>query len=325
SRSAPGVAPAPGPAVGPLAEVLRLVRRPFAAVDPADPPYLGEPLASVRRRLVASVQDLNTPLLALVGPPGSGRSTLLRQLAPEVGATRRVVAVELGRGGEPEPLVVRLARAAGLVDRPGEEPASMLLRLAEERSGGKSLAPPLLVVDGLRALPAAAAGLEALAAACLRGRAATLLLCGEPGLVDALARPGGVLPARPAEVTIPPLGHAQVADYVRAWLSAARPPGAPALILSPDALLLLAWRSRGVLERINVLAENMLLLAAVERRRTVTSWDAWAASEQVRWYEAPRPTLPMRHGAWPTEEALAALDACRRAAGLPAWPRGPAG
>jgi hypothetical protein len=179
------------------------------------------------------------------------------------------------------------------------------------------------VLDGLQPAHPSAAGLVGLAVACLRGRAATLLLCGAPGLGEALARQGGAPGVqRPAEVVIPPLHHEQVAAYAHAWLAAVQPPGAPSLILSPDALLLLAWRSGGVLARINVLAENMLMLAASERRRTVTSWDAWAASDRERWSDAPRPALPARGPGWPTAEAVAALDACRRAAGLPPWPRG---
>lgn len=323
ARSGPGATPAPGPATGALAEVFRLVRRPFSEVDPADAPFQGEPIASARRRLVATVQDLNTPLVTLVGPRGSGRTTLLRQVALQVSPTRRVVAVDLRAAQEGRPLLARLARAASLAERPGEEAAALLARLVEERLPGKTLEPPLLVIDGVQVPHPTSAGLPALAAACLRGRMASLLLCGEPSLREGLARLGGDLGAgRVTEVVMQPLDHEQVASYVRAWLLAVQPPGAPSLIFSPDALLLLAWRSGGVLERTNVLAENMLLLAAAERRRTVTSWDAWAASDRERWYGARRPTLPVRTGSWPSGEAVVALDACRRAAGLPPWPRG---
>jgi serine/threonine protein kinase len=111
--------------------------------------------------------------------------------------------------------------------------------------------------------------------------------------------------------------------YLSSWIRATLTPGAPRIVISRDALLLLALRSDGVLERINCIAENMLHLAASERRRTLCSWHAWAASDQERWSERrPATGLPRRPEVWPPPEVADVIDVCRRGAGLPPWPRG---
>jgi hypothetical protein len=91
--------------------------------------------------------------------------------------------------------------------------------------------------------------------------------------------------------------------------------------VTPDAILLLALRSEGALERVDCIAENMLLLAASERRRTLCSWHAWAAPDRERWAAAPSAALPRRPRSWPPPEAADVIDACRRGAGMPPWPR----
>lgn len=139
------------------------------------------------------------------------------------------------------------------------------------------------------------------------------------------------LPARPPPRATPaplipevrgrPLEPREVASYLQLWLTAARAPGERPLLVSPDAVLLVARRSEGVVERIDALAANMLVLAAAERRRVLTTWHAWAASERERWSERPPAALPPRPARWPSADALALIDACRRDAGLPPWPR----
>jgi hypothetical protein len=132
--------------------------------------------------------------------------------------------------------------------------------------------------------------------------------------------------ARPAEASVaPPPARGNTAElnaYVQSWIAATLAPGAPPIILSRDALLLLALRSDGVLGRINCLAENMLMLAAAERRRTISSWHAWAASDEERWTETrSAATLPLRPEPWPPPEVADVIDACRRGAGMAPWPR----
>jgi hypothetical protein len=151
------------------------------------------------------------------------------------------------------------------------------------------------------------------------------VVAGLPGLCRLLcAEATQAPPERGVELMVPPLDADQVAHYVRGWLRASRAPGAPPIHLSADAMLLLAHRSGGRPGRIDVIAWNMLSLAVAAGRPTVTSWQAWVASADVAWPEArPPANLVVAPPGWPTPEARAVIDACRRSAGLPAWPGEP--
>ncbi|HYS79397.1 MAG TPA: serine/threonine-protein kinase [Anaeromyxobacteraceae bacterium] len=119
-----------------------------------------------------------------------------------------------------------------------------------------------------------------------------------------------------------PLAREQVPAYVRSWVEATLAPHAAPIVFSPDALRLMALRSEGALPQLDCIAENMLVLAAAGHCRTLTSWHAWAASDRERWSVQPPPTaLPTRPAHWPPPDVIAVLDACRRGAGVPPWPR----
>jgi hypothetical protein len=171
------------------------------------------------------------------------------------------------------------------------------------------------------------AGLASVVHAAVWTRAFKLVLCGGPGLAERLSGAGLDLRGeRIQEVAVPPLDRDAIPRHLRAWLAATLDPEAPPVIVTPDALLLVALRSEGALERVNRIAGNMLHLAAAERRRTLTSWHAWAAPEDERLGERPgerrAAALPGRPARWPPPEVVDVLDACRRAAGMPPWPRG---
>jgi hypothetical protein len=180
-----------------------------------------------------------------------------------------------------------------------------------------------VIVDGIVAAHPSIAPLARLVGAGLWSRSFAVFLAGRPGVVAALA--GGGLDLRgehAPEIPIPPLERAAIPAYFRRWIDATLDPGAAPILVSPDALRLLALRSEGEVERVHCIAENMLVLAAAGRRRTVTSWEAWAASDGERWAEADgSPELPRRMEGWPPPEVADVLDACRRGAGLPPWPR----
>ena len=119
-----------------------------------------------------------------------------------------------------------------------------------------------------------------------------------------------------------PIAREQVPAYVRSWVEATLAPHAAPILFTPDALRLMALRSEGVLPQLDCIAENMLVLAAAGRCRTLTSWHAWAASDRERWsVQPPATALPTRPADWPPPDVIAVLDACRRGAGVPPWPR----
>jgi type II secretory pathway predicted ATPase ExeA len=304
-------------------EGLGFVRRPFSEVDPVACPYLGEPFAAARDRILKAVEDDATPVLALVGAGGSGRTVLCRRIAAELGGSRLVLYVDVVREAGRRSLLQRICRAAGVVEGSSEDESldALAMLLGEERQQQRN--PPLLVLDGAAAPHPSTAGLARIVGAGLWTRSFKLLLAGGVGLVDELAR-GGVdfHGEQVPEIPLPPLDREQSARYVRGWLEATLAPQAPRVIVSPDALLLVALRSGGALARINRIAGNMLMLAAAERGRMLSSWHAWAASDRERWSGSRAPAaLPRRPERWPPPEVVDVIDACRRGAGMPPWPR----
>jgi len=312
--------PAPRPAPPLLAERLGFMTAPFGPFDPQAAPFQAAPLDGVRRRLRALLEGPATSLVALTGPPGSGRSTLLRQVAGDLSASgARLVLSADGAGREDgRSALQRICRTAGVPDEGATRIDGLLHRLAEER--GRPV--PVLLVDGADPITSIPADLESLASAALWSRTFKLVVTGPPGLGRLLASEGASgHPERASELTVPALDADQVAHYFRSWLRASRPPDAPALHLSADALLLLAHRSEGRPGLIDTIGWNMLALAAASGRPTITSWQAWAAVASAPWPEARAPAgLKSPPPEWPTPEVRTMLDLCRRKAGLPPWP-----
>ena len=322
-RPAPAREPEPAaaslpPAAGPLSEVLGFVRQPFCEVETAAFSYLAEPLAAARKRVIECVEQEATPVIAVSGADGSGGAALCRQIATELGQSRLVLFVKVVHG-EGRSLLLRLCTAAGAENSP-EDLETLVARLGEERHRQGS--PPVVVLEGVTVPHPSTAELASLVGAALWTRSFKVLLGGGPGLVEELARAGvDFRGERVPEIAVAPLERGQIPGHVRNWLEATLGTHAPPVIVTPDALLLLALRSEGALERVNCIAENMLLLAAAEGRRTVCSWHAWTASDRERWSETRALALPRRPRSWPPPEVVDVMDACRRAAGMPPWPR----
>jgi hypothetical protein len=180
----------------------------------------------------------------------------------------------------------------------------------------------VVILDGATSARPALASLSRLVAAALWTRAFKVVLGGDAGLIPALAAAGVDFPGgRATEIPIPPLGPEATAQYMRGWLDATIDRRAPPVLVSADAALLVCHRSRGAIQRINCISENMLMLAA-GRDRVLTSWHAWTAADDVRWAETRSLSeMPCRPDAWPPAELVEVIDSCRRAMGMQPWPR----
>jgi hypothetical protein len=286
-------------------------------------PYQGEPFASLRRRILERVEDDAAAVIAVTGAPDGGCRAICRRIATELGQSRLVLSLDLLQESGGATLPQRLCRAAGSVEEPSEETSldALIERLGEERRQQRLL--PLVVLENVAVPHPAIPDLARIVGAALWTRSFKVLLAGAADLPGSLGRAGVDFQGEPVpEIQVRPLDREEVAGYVRGWLEATLAPRAPRVIASPDALLLLALRSEGALGRLDRIAQNMLMLAAAERGRILSSWHAWAAPDQELWSEMrPPPALPRRPDAWPPPEVIDVIDACRRGAGMPPYPR----
>jgi type II secretory pathway predicted ATPase ExeA len=325
---APAAAPpddrrAPPPPAPAALRRLGFTRRPFFDAAPRSLENAWEPLAVARTRLLEQLDVARAPVVAVTGSPGPGHVALSRRLADALGHDRLSLFLHVAPSAADRALVQNLCRIAGAVIEESSEEAcldALVERLSEERQHRDRI--PVLTLAGVAVPHPSTAGLARVVEAARASGAFQLVLAGAPGLaasVDRCRVTAG--DARPPELQLPALEREDVEIYVRAWLDAALAPRSPPLLLSLDAMLLVALRAEGALDRIDCLCENMLVLAAAEERRTLGAWHAWAASDQERWATRPPPEFPRKPPTWPPPEVADVIDACRRGAGLPPWPR----
>lgn len=312
----------PPPAPGALRR-LGFTRRPFFDAAPRAVEDRWEPIASARARLTEQLDLAGAPVVAVTGGPGPGHAALCRRVADSLGHDRLSVFLNIGPSAADRALLQNVCRTAGAVVEECSEEAcldALVERMSEERQHRNRT--PVMTLAGVVVPHPSTAGLGRVVEAARASGAFQLVLAGAPGLAAALERCRVTQgDARVPELLLPPLEREEIAAYVRAWLDATLAPRSPPLLVSRDALLLVALRAEGAVDRIDHLCENMLVLAAAEGRRTLGAWHAWAASDQERWATRPPASLPRPPPGWPPPEVADVIDACRRGAGMPPWPR----
>ena len=314
---------APDPAAPAPLRLLGFTRRPFFDGAPPEIESGWEPLASTRARILERIDLDGVAVIAMTSGAGRGHSALCRRVADSIGRERLGVILDASPAGGDRGLVQLLCRAAGaIVEEVTDEVCldALVERMSEERQHRNRT--PVVMLTNVVVPHPSTNGLARIVEAARASGAFKILLTGASGLAAALERcriaPGD---ERVPELSLPALERDDIERYVRGWIDATLAKRAGPILASRDAILLLTLRSEGALDRIDCLCENMLVLAASERRRTLCSWHAWTASDVERWATRPLDALPRRPAAWPPPEVADVIDVCRRGAGMPPWPR----
>lgn len=206
--------------------------------------------------------------LALVAPPGMGKTTVLRRLASQLGV--RVVFLSLTNSGSRE-LIGCLLASLG-VDSTDRDLLWMHERLNEVlRNEARSAHRFVLILDEAQNLTSST--LETLRLLSNfetpSDKLIQTVLVGQPGLADALARPEHEQLRQRLSVLarLEPLPAPEVAKYIEFRLRVAGYSGQP--LFTPRACRMVAGWSRGIPRRINSLCFNAMRLGRAADKRII--------------------------------------------------------
>jgi general secretion pathway protein A len=210
--------------------------------------------------------------LALIAPPGMGKTTLLFQLLDQLGNKARTVFLFQNQCGSRD-LLRSLMADLGM--NPEEEDQVLLqarlneILIAELKARRKFV----LVIDEAQNLDDSALEFVRMLSnfETPRDKLMHIVLAGQPQLAEKLARPSMVQLRQRISmlVRLRPLGAAEVAGYVEHRLRVAGYEGPP--LLSGSALSAVASLSGGIPRNINNICFNALSLGYAGGRKTVDS------------------------------------------------------
>jgi type II secretory pathway predicted ATPase ExeA len=290
---------------------------PFSEAEPGNLPYAGGPHDSAGARIAELLQLPSCGPILLMGPHGAGRTTLVADMIARNRYPGQTAVVSCSPTPGSRFIVTKILRALGVASVLDRGKNGLVDLLLDHCLVQANLAvPPLVVIDDVEPSTCDLEELGSLLLAARLSNAFRLVTVGTEETLPALAKAQrGNLDVHCETVALPPLDVAQVGHYLRAWLTATLEPGKVPFLFTPDAVLLIAHRSAGILSAINALTRNVLLDSAVHERRVFDSWDVWVAPTEGL-DEPRREGIPPKPTPWPSDEVLSLLNTGRRALGL---------
>jgi general secretion pathway protein A len=283
--------------------------------------FEGQTHAHARLRLERGLRQQRA-LLALIGAPGCGKSTLAHQLSVSLDPARYLVQLRsiphsaCAQGW----LLPKVSQAFAAGDA-GPDPARMLEQihyaLLVTRSRGRH---PVLIIDEAQLLTSAEVMREFRGLLNLLddGRPLlSLVLCGLPELDRVLELDPPLAQRVEVRCRLEPLSAPETARYIEHRLARATASGP---VFDAESLSALAHWSGGVPRLLNTLADNALFESSVSGVRPVDLDSVLAAAEQLGLVERGVPGAP---AALPEAAAASAAPAVT-AAGSTAVPPAPA-
>ena len=295
-------------------EFFGFTSEPFGVVEPQSASVTGEPFSTVLQQIGDLFRSHPGCTVVLTGELGSGRTTVAKHLLSNHETSGLVAYFGHEISKKKQPLVQQVSRAFGVGSSSNSDKIASIDALLDQLSSshlGKS-GTALLVLDDSTATKQWLEDLATLRQAALRTRYFSILLVGTPVLLEEMCEEtdekSGI-----HSVAMPSLTVAQTLHYIDAWTRGLAP--GRRVLITVDAGLLIADRSRGNLGRTNEIALTMLSQAAREKRRVLDSWDAWRAISADAGAEREAMRLAQRPEQWPTPAVLRVLNEQRRKIG----------
>jgi type II secretory pathway predicted ATPase ExeA len=291
---------------------FKLTSLPFRLRPEPELLFLGGEFGRTVQRLRELV-DAGQSLVLLTGEPGSGKSTVLRALAEQLGEQRAIVRI-WQPDMPPNRVLEVLHEQLGLPPRHGVAAESLELlarHFAARQDAGHGV---LVLVDDAHDLPAAT--LTQLLRLLALEPAPLLLLAGDSQLQSMFAwRPQDRPGQAPTVVELPSLDVADTGEYVRGRL---RHAGAAGELFEPLALEDVHSFTDGVPALINVLCDAAMGQATARYGPVVNVQDVRDAARSLHWVSDESPEA--QAAPTPTDDSGALLVVARRGKPIARFP-----
>jgi general secretion pathway protein A len=256
-----------------------LERSPFAPGTRAPLFYEGESQAEALARLRFVVQN-GRRLALVVGPPGVGRSVLLRRFAEQIRREGRPVTCAGLAGTSGSELLWQVAAQFSLGPLPSDDAVALLNRVAAfaDSLRWQREHATLLLDDAEQAGPDVRALMLRLLALGGNDSRLTFVLATTPAEAWRLGRE--LLDAADLRIELEPWSEVETVGYVQHALVEA---GCERPAFDDEALAVLSTLTGGVPRHVNRLADHALLCAAADGLETVDAAIIEAAHDALNW------------------------------------------